>query len=239
MWCTRQSERIHQRIIQKRKENALKYEIVDIDISEGNTYDERMRLIDDVLPGTSERLHHLLCEHYRKSTPLAWKLFLNAWIPRCTNFIMCYTTPLMMPEVYEGTTETSPFVCAIGMYTRKTFHIYGRILCSRCFVGMKIIEYLKHKYSESQYGYMTFHVDAKMAPLYKKHGAILTDMKYIDYMGATYSFMYLPFSRHIPHTYIQDNCSHFILHAYDIWFTLAVTTTLILMICILLYTCLS
>lgn len=226
LYCKTQNEHIFKRITQARKDNSLKYEIVDIDMSSGRTYAERMQLIDAKIPGTSQRLHHVLCEHYRKSVPLVWYMFLKTWIPRCTNFIVCYTSRDIMPELYvdnddDTTCEKISFICAVGMYTRHASYMYGRMLCSRCFVGMKIIEHLKEKYARSQYAYMTFHVSKDLVALYEKHGAIMTNTTYTDIFGATYHFMYLPFTQqhllpfHSNGT--QDNCSHYIFNTVDIW----------------------
>lgn len=217
----RQNEMLYQRVIRARRKGYLKYKLVDIDISQGHTFDDRMRIIDEAVPRTSERLHYLLREHYRAFNPLRWSVFLREWIPVCTNFVIIYTCPQMMPQLYEGISNEYqiPFVCALGMYIRKFQYIYGRMLCSRCYVGMKVVEYLKEKYKHSSYGYMTMHTTDKLIPLYMKHGACVTDQVYLDSYGRRYPFLYVPFSKQLPLGVGQDDeMSYGFLQNHDIWY---------------------
>ena len=223
MFFEKQDERLYQRVIQHRKTNTLKYSIEDIDVTSGTTYDHRMQLIDAVVPFTSERMSNLLWEHYRKYIPWAWQAFMQKWVPICTNIMICYTCPQMMPTIYEDASDKRPFICGIGMYIRKPKHIYGRLLCSRCFVGGRMIDFIKHKYTKSPYAYMTFHAGRNTVDMYVRHGVILTDQVYVDYFGMRYPFMFLPFTSHqLPEGYIQDDCLHESLETFDVWFFMIV-----------------
>jgi len=230
LWHKRQHPTLHERVLSHRKDNTLRYRIMDIDISAQCTYADCAARIDKHIPGVTVRLPDLFCEHYKKHNVLFWKLFLWKWLPLCTNVTILYTSPELMPEIYVDVSTHEPYICAVMMYIKKRNHVYGRVLCSNCFVGSKMIQYMKDTYRDSPYKYISLHSDPGVVSLYQKHGWSLTDMGYIDMFGVKHPFMYISMSdtyQPSPSDIEEDDFLCETIQPFDTWFFLAIATIVV------------
>lgn len=241
IWYKRQDPILHKLVLEHRKNNTLLYKILDIDISTYLTYADRAACIDRHIPGLMARLPALFCEHYRKHNVIFWRLFLWKWLPICTNITILYTSRELMPELYTGVKtyqHQEPYICSVMMYVKKRDHVYGRVLCSNCFVGSKMIQYMKDTYRDSPYKYISLHSDHDVVSLYKKHGWSLTDMGYVDVFGVKHPFMYMSMSDSFspePGDIQEDDFLCETIQPFDTWFFLcmvAVIVKLLWSICI-------
>jgi hypothetical protein len=194
---------IGSKVREHRKNNTLLYTIHDIDISSFGSYRDCIACIEKHIPSAGTKLPQLFHLHYRRYHPLFWRYWLDTWLPICTNILILYTSPTIMPELYTDCTHSaptdsltqSPFVCAIMMYIRRPdiHQVYARVLCSSCHCGSKLIRHLQDTYAHSsEYMYITFHSDPSTIKLYKKHHCIETSKYIKDILGTKYTFMYYP-----------------------------------------------
>lgn len=180
-----------QQLLKENKEKTLKYKIKDFDIMH-IPLDMRLPHVENYFdpPLDLAAIHH---DHYKQNSIDWWRQFLKNYINIFTNIIIIYTDHRLMPHLFPGNKEKEIYVCGVLSLIRRPLlrELYGRLLCSNCYCGGKLVRYTINTYKNSPtYHWISLHTLPNLVDYYGKYGWIYT--KYYHEDGTGNPFMIYP-----------------------------------------------
>ncbi len=116
-------------------------------------------------------------EHYKQNNVDWWRQFIKNYIHIFTNIIILYTDNRLMPHLFQNNKEKEIHVCAVLSLIRRPLlrELYGRLLCSNCYCGGKLVRYTINTYKNSPtYHWISLHTLPNLVDYYAKYGWLYT-----------------------------------------------------------------
>jgi hypothetical protein len=176
------------------RNKTLKYKIKDIDIMHIPQH-LRLSYVENYFdpPIDLAKVHY---EHYNKNDIESWREFIKNYINIFTNVIIIYTDNKQMPHLFSNVkVEKEIYICGVLSLIRRPLlrELYGRLLCSNCYCGGKLVRYTINTYKNSPtYYWISLHTLPTLIDYYGKYGWLYTKYYYED--GTGHPFMIYPTS---------------------------------------------
>lgn len=179
-------------VVEKRKHDVLKYDIVDISLQDIAMENKEKHIITVLKNKSGYDLHldlKTLCrDHYKAYSEDHWHGFLETWFkPKCTNIVLLYTS-----RSYHEELPQDLVICGIAMYRLKPAQnkVFIRLLCSKMYCGGYVLKHILATYMQCpSYHALYLYAEPRAIPFYKKHGYVMVDRHIIDIYGIRYPMM--------------------------------------------------
>ena len=169
-------------ILEKRKENTLNYNIVDISLQ------SNQRSVADIYKSFKlstgfkfpQSIYRILNHHYQSHDITYWKEFLTEWMSMITNYVFIYIDRFSEPAAFLNRSR-DVFICGVLLYIDKNIQkkdikdIYIRLLCSKYKCGGTLLSHVVEKIKkDAKHIIISLNSEPSCVDFYIKHGFTCT-----------------------------------------------------------------